>query len=250
MSTSVVRLAALPHDLAGLAGERATIQRVATHVLARARFQAVGRFGLALAPGGIATPAFGPDATVVRLTSDGLAVDRSGVTTWWPLEQVSVRDLADHAGADLSVEFSAGSDSPALGDPDEVLTIDTDLIALLGSWLAVAWPALDHVLAHASIRPDASPARIQLWPEHFDAGTNVGIGHGSEDRVNLGISLGDEFSPEPYLYGGPWSADRPGDPAFWNAPFGAVRTYSEIAGADDPRAAISDFFSDVLDRFA
>ena len=116
--------------------------------------------------------------------------------------------------------------------------------------LANAWPLLDLVLARAAARPHATPARIQLWPEHFDAGTNVGIGPGEDDRINLGISLGDAFSPQPYLYGGPWGPERPGDPQLWNAPFGAVRTYDEIATADHPGTAITSFFEEVLGRFA
>jgi len=247
MSTSARVLRPLP---GGYDQQRTTIQRVATHVLARARFQAVGKFGLALAPGGIATPAFGPDATVVRITLAGLAVDRGGSTTWASLDGASLRDLALAAGADLEADFSAGSDAPDLGDPDETLDVDRIAIDTMIAWLSAAWSGLDSILAGASQAPQATPARIQLWPEHFDAGTNVGVGPGADDRVNLGISLGDGFSPEPYLYGGPWSTDRPGDPAFWNAPFGAVRTYTEIARAAYPGAAARAFFDEVLGRFA
>lgn len=51
-------------------------------------------------------------------------------------------------------------------------------------------------------------------------------------RVNLGGSPGDGSSDgssdEPYPYVGPWTPGRPGDPAFWNAPYGAMRTRSEL----------------------
>ena len=46
--------------------------------------------------------------------------------------------------------------------------------------------------------------------------------------MNLGGSPGDGSRDEPYLYVGPWTADRPGEPAFWNAPYGAMRTRSEL----------------------
>lgn len=32
---------------------------------------------------------------------------------------------------------------------------------------------------------------------------------------------GDSYHPEPYLYVAPWEAERPGDVAYWNAPFGS-----------------------------
>ena len=52
--------------------------------------------------------------------------------------------------------------------------------------------------------------------------------------MNLGASPGDGSSAEPYLYVGPWGPRRPGDPAFWNAPFGAVLGYAELRAAADP----------------
>lgn len=72
----------------------------------------------------------------------------------------------------------------------------------------------------------AEPATIQLWPEHFDAGTNLVLANG--ERVNLGFSPGDATCDEPYAYVGPWSSARGGDPAFWNASFGAVLRRSEL----------------------
>ena len=52
--------------------------------------------------------------------------------------------------------------------------------------------------------------------------------------LNVGFSPGDTFSDEPYAYVGPHDMAGRDDP-FWNAPFGAVRTASELAG--DPAAA-------------
>ncbi|MFD0637075.1 hypothetical protein ACFQ9X_41460 [Catenulispora yoronensis] len=41
--------------------------------------------------------------------------------------------------------------------------------------------------------PDATPV---LWPEHFDIGVTA-------DEVNYGVSLGDSYLDEPYMYVGP-----------------------------------------------
>ena len=88
---------------------------------------------------------------------------------------------------------------------------------------------------------------VQLWPEHFDVAIEAQAT--AERRVNLGGSPGDAPGDEPYLYVGPWTADRPGDPDFWNAPYGAKRTLSELAA--DPAgivAAGATFLLDGYDR--
>ena len=94
----------------------------------------------------------------------------------------------------------------------------------------MCWQVLDQV--GAGLPAQAAPVTIQLWPEHFDAATNVGLASG--ERVNLGFSPGDDFEAEPYAYVGPWSRQRPGDPAFWNAPFGAVLLWSEAHASAEP----------------
>ena len=73
---------------------------------------------------------------------------------------------------------------------------------------------------------------IQLWPEHFDVGCSVAVGGST---LNLGASPGDGSEELPYLYVSPWSGERPGDPSYWNAPFGALLRAGDIA--DLPPAA-------------
>jgi hypothetical protein len=62
-----------------------------------------------------------------------------------------------------------------------------------------------------------------LWPEHFDVGVTL-------DEVNYGVSPGDSYLDEPYMYVGPHT---PCTGAFWNAPFGAAlplaATVEEVA---------------------
>src|SRR4029077_1796044 len=85
----------------------------------------------------------------------------------------------------------------------------------------------------------AEPATIQLWPEHLDVATNVGVGR--DRRVNLGFSPGDSFEALPYAYVGPWGAERPGDPAYWNAPFGAVLRRADLRRSVDALTACIEF---------
>ena len=213
---------------------RLALHRVATHVLARARHAATGRFGLRATPGGFGTPAFGDAVEVLRVAGGGLVRERGGHASTMPLDGATLADLAAFASTDLSTPFAAGDDTPALGDPHERLSIDDAEVARLAEWWHLGWRVLDTVTAAMS---DAM--EIQLWPEHFDAGTSVAIGDG--DRCNLGASPGDSFSDEPYLYLGPWSDARPGDGAYWNAPFGAVVLRRDLLAAADPFAAGVEF---------
>jgi hypothetical protein len=204
---------------------RAELQRVAAHVLARRRHAATGRFGLRATPGGFGTPAFGSDGALEVLRTDGavLVHEVGGEVRSWPMPGASLRELASAVGADLATELSVGHDTPPIGDPEAPLEIDPAEAERLGAWLDLGWQALDRVLAGAGW-----PATGQLWPEHVDAGTTVAVGPGPDDRANLGASLGDGFHPEPYLYVGPWGPERPGDPAYWTAPFGAVLGIDEV----------------------
>lgn len=237
-------LAELPDDQEPVRDE---LQRIATHVLARVRHQSTGRFGLVAGPSGIATPAFGPDATVLRLTADALVVETGGGETDHLLAGATLRSLADAVGADLAADFSVGHDTPPVGDPDAPIDLAADTVSIFLTWFGVGWQALDHAIAH--LGDEADPARVQLWPEHFDAGTSVAVGPGPDDRVNLGASAGDRFHHEPYLYVGPWSAERPGDPAYWNAPFGALLGYDELVTATDPVALGMRFLEAGVHKF-
>ena len=209
---------------------RTELHRVAAHVIARRRFLLTDRFGLRVTPGGFGTPLFGDDE-VVRI--DGTAVlreqrvDDRAVTSTHALAGATLRDVAAFADVELDPAFSVGTDTPELGDVDAPLAIDAASAAVMAEWYARGAEAVDACVAGLGAAGDPSVA--QIWPEHFDLGTDVAAGSG---RANLGVSPGDGFSAEPYLYVGPRSADRPGDPAYWNVSFGALATWSEITDAD------------------
>ncbi|HEV3227251.1 MAG TPA: hypothetical protein VGZ52_10460 [Acidimicrobiales bacterium] len=215
---------------------RDALHRVATHVLARARFAATGKFGLRATPGGIGTPAFGAAIEVLRIDGDVLIRERDGKAAGIGLVGSSLADLARFADVDLSAPFAAGDDTPALGPVDQPLPIDAADLRVISDWFDLGWRVLDAAAAGAR---DAMA--VQLWPEHFDAGTSVRVGPGDEERCNLGASPGDAYSDEPYLYLGPWSPDRPDDSAYWNAPFGAVLRRGDLT-TPDPYAAGLEFF--------
>lgn len=214
---------------AALATTRETLHRVAAHILGRRRYEVSGRFGLRASPGGIATPAFGEGAETLRVAGDLLVREVAGKARYLSIAGSTMRDLALFAGTDISTEFSCGADTPPLGDIDRPLHIDNDAAGALAEWYTLGWHVLDQVVA--ALPAAAEPDVIQLWPEHFDVGTNVGLV--TRSRVNLGASPGDRSCSQPYIYVGPWGPERPGDPSFWNAPFGAIIVWTDLHGKPD-----------------
>jgi hypothetical protein len=202
-------------DDAGVLG-RETLHRVCAHVLGRRRHQVSGRFGLRAGPTGIATPAFGQEPEVLRVSGPILVRELGGDCTWTALEGSTLRQLASFASTSLDTSFD--------GDPDAPLQLGADAVADLAGWFSLAWHVLDTVTA--ALAAGATAATVQLWPEHFDAATTVTLP--GSDSVNLGFSPGDVLEPEPYIYVGPWGARRPGDASFWNAPFGALRRRRDL----------------------
>jgi len=217
---------------------RETLHRVCAHVLGRRRYAVSGRFGLRAGPAGIATPAYGDEPEVLRITGPLLVREVGATSTWMHLDGSTLRALASFAGTDIDAPFGCGPDTPAVGDPDEPLALAEAGVAGLTEWFALAWRVLDGVVGGAG--DDVRAATVQLWPEHFDAATTVTLPGGAS--VNLGFSPGDGFEAEPYAYVGPWEPARPGDPAFWNAPFGASRRRSELAASGTDVARTSAAF--------
>jgi hypothetical protein len=226
-----------------LAQTRVELHRVATHVLARARADATGRFGLRVTTDGLATPQFGEFDEVLRLGRGLLIRERRvgerAVTSTMATAGRSLAELADFADVDLRAPLSVGKDTPPLGDADTPLELDVEGVEAVTSWLQFGARVLDQMLARS-----AEPSIIQLWPEHFDVAMDVAAVGG---RVNLGASPGDGFHADPYLYVGPWGSERPGDPAFWNAPFGAVMGHADLVAGPSALGAATAFFDRGLD---
>jgi hypothetical protein len=209
---------------------RQALHRVAAHVLGRRRWDVSGRFGLRVTPGGIATPLFGTDGECIRTAGMSLVREVGALATFAPIAGSSLRHLAEFVGADIDSPFSAGHETPEMGNPDQPLELDAQHLQTIVGWYHTGWVVLDAVTSQ--LPAAAAPATAQLWPEHFDIGTDVGLASGS--RVNLGCSPGDSYVAEPYLYLGPWDAGRPGDPSYWNVSFGAALRSSEVMTSADP----------------
>ena len=228
---------------------RATLQQVAVHVVARSVIQAGGRIDLRVSPGGFATPEFG-DGVRVRVAGTSLVREVANAAyessqTRREIDGSSLAALALTAQVELDADLYVGHDTPPLGDRDAVLRVDAAAADALATWYRTVAVALDRVVAGAP--GETTPTAVRLWPEHFDVAIDLEPAPGQ--RVNLGGSPGDGFHAAPYVYVGPWTDERPGADAFWNAPFGALLGYDELVGDAEPAAKIADFMSAGLARF-
>ena len=195
-------------------------------MLATARHRAVGRIGLAAAPGGFATPAF--DGRVVRVDGTDLVVDDPTGERRVPL--TTLRAAGELAGVTPGMP-------PDVYRPvtplvlDAPLEVEPDAAAVLAAWLAVGDGALERFAGELGRAQGEQPSDRTLWPEHFDLAISL-------SEVNFGVSPGDEAITEPYAYVGPWARPLPGDAGFWNEPFGAAVRRRDIGTVDD----LVDFF--------
>lgn len=223
---------------------RAEFHRIASHVLARSQQPSTGRIGLRPSPGGFSTIPYGDDQTRLRISGIWLVHESATAASARAIsiDGSSLAALADFAGADLTTEFSAGGDTPAVGDPDAPIAIHQDSARAIGHWFDLTSHALDDVIALDT--GWATPSLPQLWPEHFDLAIDLAYDPASpvERRVNLGGSPGDDHHPQPYLYVGPWTPDRPGRTDFWNAPFGAILSRGGLLASADPARTAVEFF--------
>jgi len=239
------------HDLSdGFGSTRDSLQHLAAHIVARARAQATGEISLRVAPGGFGTPMFGDERIQVRISGPWLvrevdAADAS-MARATALDGSTLAELAALAQVDLDTDLDVGHDTPELGDIHARVHVDAAAAQALAAWYSVGQQALDRVVG--ALPGSATPTAVRLWPEHFDVAIDAEAAPGF--RVNLGASPGDGFHDEPYAYVGPWTDDRPGDPAFWNAPFGAVLGHDALVGVDDPVAELTEFFLDGMRRLA
>lgn len=222
-------------------GTRLMLHQVASHILARARHRATGRFGLRATPGGFGTPGFGEPPTVLRLAGSQLIREVAKESASVAVNGSTLGELAMFAGVDLAVPFSAGDDTPSPWDPDVHLELDEESTRIIADWYGLGWTVLDSV---AATFPKGSPSVVQLWPEHFDAACDFDVGNGR--RVTVGFSPGDNYEPGPYLYVGPWDRELLAADAYWSAPFGISLSRREVLTADRRSETCTDFILEAV----
>jgi hypothetical protein len=228
-------LAPLP---AGYGTSRAALHQVAYFAVAPARFAATGKLGLRYTHRGFGTPFFGADEQI-RVEGDAL-VHQTGSS----VRTATISTLeaaADFLGIPYrEVWFESFHDPLAPLGGDVELALDPVVTEAIGSWFGFA----SHVLERARRTPDAQDVtRVQLWPEHFDPAFEMGSAEAG-GRASYGASPGDAAHPEPYLYVAAWGEIDRSDP-FWNGSFnGAMVSYQDLLGADDPYATALTFYEE------
>ena len=125
-------------------------------------------------------------------------------------------------------------------DPDAPLVIDPGAAGALAAYLALGTELLEALRTSAAA--DDAPSDVQLWPEHFDIGLELGD-EAEEARGTFGASPGDAPHPLPYLYVTRWSGAT--DDPFWNdeAFAGASLDYRTLVEAPDAAVRGRDFFA-------
>lgn len=228
-----MRLAPLPDEFITT---REALHQVAFFSVAPARFKAEGRMGLRPAPGGFGTPAF--DGSIARVEGDMLVFEKQGNIATQSL--TTVRAATQFFGHDYEVEWYPDFHDPLPPvDPDLGLDIDGGAARALGQWFHFGFTVLEELRSRAGT--EAAASEVQLWPEHFDPATELGI-EDEGKRASYGASPGDSDHSEPYLYVGPWGEVDRSD-SFWNdASFGgASLSYRDLFTADDPVETAVEF---------
>ena len=225
-------------DAEALTRTRLAWHALAEHVLAPARHRAVGRIGLCAIPGGFGTPPYEVEGNTEELYVVGrdLLIRRGGATTTIPLTTVGA--AANAVGIAPGAPDGVYTPTTVL-EPDAQLDIDEDAARALGAWFDVTWAVLEELRASAP-EQDAAAA-VQLWPEHFDAATELG-NKVRGTRGTFGASPGDEPHPMPYLYVTHW-ADL-ADDTYWNDTTfaGASLRYEALRRSEDPTATALAFY--------
>lgn len=235
-------LAARPSTLVDT---RLGLHRLATYVVAPARYRQTERFGLRATENGFGTPIFG--SRRIRVVGAELIDERDGEVRTAPI--TSLQAAADFLGEPVDPATAAEHDSPEVGDVDADLGIDPEASLWLGSWFNAAFDALNVVRTDdASV--DASEA--QLWPGHFDPAIETGD---EDHRASYGASPGDHSIAEPYLYVSAWWPDRlqlDREDPFWNADafVGTVLKVSDFPADSDPVEVAAEFWISGRDRLA
>jgi GNAT superfamily N-acetyltransferase len=185
---------------------------VAELVLAGPQYRRTGTIRLRAVPGGFATTR----APALEVIGGDLVAGPTRLA----LDGRTCAELAAAAGVDVGAPADLYHDGSGV-DADEPLRVDARAAAILGEAFTVGDAALRR------FAPQESPV---LWPEHFDVSVSV-------EEVNYGVSPGDGYLDEPYAYVAPW---KPREGAVWNAPFGAVRSLHDLAGADEVAAFFAE----------
>ncbi|MGH8873046.1 MAG: hypothetical protein ACRDWS_13870 [Acidimicrobiia bacterium] len=229
-----MRLGPLPDDFQFA---RDQLHQIAFYAVAPARYAVEGRMGLRATPGGFGTPEY--DGRVSRVEGHLLVHEQGGNIATQTI--TTIRAAAEFFGVVYDVDwFTDFRDPLPAMNPDGPLKVGEPPGKALGDWYRFGFDVLEELRGHGTETDEVS--EVQLWPEHFDAATELGSSdHGR--RATYGASPGDKGHLEPYLYVSAWSdIDRAN--LYWNDRHfnGASLPFITLLEAEDQTRVALDFF--------
>jgi hypothetical protein len=220
-----LRLTAVPADFQFT---RDQLHQIAFYAMAPARYAVEERMGLRATPGGFGTPEY--NGRRARVEGNLLVFEQDGNVATQTI--TTIRAAAEFFGAAYDVDWYTEFKDPLVPmDPDGPLKIGDVPALALADWYRFGWEMLE---VFGTIGTEADElSEIQLWPEHFDAATELGAELEGR-RASYGASPGDKWHLEPYVYVSAWSEiDRSN--TYWNDRHfnGSSLPYTELLEADD-----------------
>jgi hypothetical protein len=206
-----------------LVATRRSLHAVAETIMAGHQHRVAGTIRLAVGDGGFRTLPMPGQPSLLAVRGTDLVVTSGSDDRAVPLRS-SLEDVARAAGVTFGAPKGVYPGGEQARPTDQVL-VDPDAAATVLAAFVIGDAALRALGARHL--PDEPPAPV-LWPEHFDVGITL-------DRVNYGLSPGDDEIPEPYAYVGPFEPRRG---TFWDRSFGAARLVSDLRDAE----AVVGFF--------
>ena len=151
---------------------RLDLHRIAAHVLGRRRYAVSGHFGLRASPGGISTPAFGPEPETLRLTPACLVREVGSESRGLALAGATLGRAGGVRGRGPGCRVLGRGRHAGAGAGRRAARARREELDELFSWFDLGWRVLDEVMAERT--GECVAATIQLWPEHFDVGHVAG----------------------------------------------------------------------------
>jgi hypothetical protein len=164
-----------------------------------------------------------------------------------------LRNLRLNAAGDIRLPYEL-PDHPAGGRPHQLAMLGREL-GELARWFGGSADVLEEFAAKLA-GPRASP--VVCWPHHFDMATLVTLEEGQPANarsIGVGVSPGDEYYAQPYVYISPWprfdGAKLPElpSPGHWHTEgfFGAVATGDDILAMKDRGRGLLAFINAAFD---
>jgi hypothetical protein len=164
-----------------------------------------------------------------------------------------LRALSLKSAGDVRLPYDL-PDHPTGGKPHQLGKLGREL-GELSRWFAGSADMLEGFVARlAGLR--ASP--VLCWPHHFDIATVVSLDEVRRENprsIGVGVSPGDEYYAQPYVYVSPWprfdsgkAPDLPA-PGHWHTEgfFGAVATGEDILAMKDRGRGLLAFINAAFD---